>query len=271
MELICRASAPLLGAVPLTLKTRTGWEDGAEARSAHLLAPQLASWGVTALTLHGRTRAQRYSRTADWGYVRRVSDALGESAPPPAAASSEAGNAAFSLIGNGDVMDWTQFAEHREQHGVHTCMLARGALVKPWLCTEIQERRRWDISASERLDLLRTFASHGLEHWGSDGRGVETTRRFLLEWLSFLHRYIPVGLLERDAQTVPQGLNWRAPAYRGRNALESLMGSADPEDWVRLSRMVLGPTPPGFRFSPKHKAKSGGAEGGLYDGGDVQG
>jgi tRNA-dihydrouridine synthase 3 len=54
---------------------------------------------------------------------------------------------------------------------------------------EIQEQRVWDISSRERFELLQRFSSYGLEHWGSDSRGVESTRRFLLEWMSFSHRW----------------------------------------------------------------------------------
>jgi tRNA-dihydrouridine synthase 3 len=83
-------------------------------------------------------------------------------------------------------------------------------------------------------------------------QGVETTRHFLLEWLSYAHRYIPVGLLE----VIPQQLNWRPPNYFGRNDLETLMASDSAADWVRLTELVLGPPPSNFTFSPKHKSNA---------------
>jgi len=123
---------------------------------------------------------------------------------------------------------------------------------QPWLFTEIKEQRHWDITSGERLNILKDFVHFGLEHWGSDSKGVETTRHFLLEWLSYTCRYIPVGLLD----IIPQRLNWRPPSFYGRDDLETLMASDSAADWIRISEMLLGKVPEGFTFAPKHKSNA---------------
>lgn len=56
-------------------------------------------------------------------------------------------------------------------------------------------------------------------HFGSDTAGVNTTRRYLCEALSFHHRYVPIGLLE----VLPGRLNDRPPAFKGRDELGELI------------------------------------------------
>lgn len=86
--------------------------------------------------------------------------------------------------------------------------------------------------------------------------GVNTTRRFVAEALSFQHRYVPVGLLER----FPVQLNERAYPFRGRDQLETLLASENSEDWIRITEMFLGKAPDEWKFLPKHKANSTEAE-----------
>ncbi|XP_045915086.1 tRNA-dihydrouridine(47) synthase [NAD(P)(+)]-like [Micropterus dolomieu] len=105
----------------------------------------------------------------------------------------------------------------------------------------------------QEVVVVTQHNNFGLEHWGSDTRRVEKTRTFMLEWLSFMCRYIPVGLLER----VPQKINERPPYYMGRNYLESLMAKCqNVGDCDRTSEMLLGPVPNDFNFLPKHKANA---------------
>ncbi|XP_075867334.1 tRNA-dihydrouridine(47) synthase [NAD(P)(+)]-like isoform X1 [Nelusetta ayraudi] len=219
--------------VPLTVKIRTGVQE--KSNIAHKLIPEMKRWGVSMVTLHGRSREQRYTKLADWDYISTCSKLA---SPVP-------------LFGNGDILSYEDAIKAKET-GVSGIMIARGALIKPWIFTEIKESRHWDISSSERLDILKDFTNFGLEHWGSDTRGVEKTRHFMLEWLSFMCRYIPVGLLER----LPQKINERPPYYMGRDYLESLMASQNVGDWVRISEMLLGPLPKNFNFLPKHKANA---------------
>ncbi|XP_023798668.1 tRNA-dihydrouridine(47) synthase [NAD(P)(+)]-like [Cyanistes caeruleus] len=219
--------------VPLTVKIRTGVQE--KVNVAHKIIPRIREWGASMVTLHGRSREQRYTRSADWGYIAECARIA---SPMP-------------LFGNGDILSYED-ANRAMQMGVSGIMIARGALIKPWLFTEIKEQRHWDISSSERFDILKDFTNYGLEHWGSDTQGVEKTRKFLLEWLSFLCRYIPVGLLEY----LPQRINERPPYYLGRDYLETLMASQNVDDWIKISELLLGPVPPSFTFLPKHKANS---------------
>ncbi len=186
--------------IPITVKIRTGWDE--KKPFAHKLVPKIQEWGgggVAAVMIHGRSRLQRYSKLANWDYIQQVYEAQSSNI------------AKLPIIGNGDIFSYTDYEEKVLKHeGLsQTAMIGRGALIKPWLPTEIKERRHWDISASERLDFLKDFVRFGLEHWGSDQQGVNNTRRFLLEWLSFLYRYIPVGMLE----VLPQSMNQRPPAF----------------------------------------------------------
>jgi len=189
---------------------------------------------VSAITVHGRSRQQRYSKAANWDYLAQC-----------AIASENT-----QLFGNGDVLSYEEYYDHMEKTGVSGIMVARGALIKPWIFTEIKEKRHWDISSKERLDILKNYCNYGLEHWGTDTQGINKTRRFLLEWQSFLCRYVPVGLLE----VLPQKINEKPPPYYGRDDLETLLSSPDCADWIKISEMLLGPSPKDFVFLPKHKA-----------------
>lgn len=247
LEGIVRCMSGVLKTKALTLKMRTAhMEDNRlkdfNGRYAHNLVPKLEGWGVSALVLHGRTARQRYTKLADWDYIKECSGR--RKCPTP-------------FIGCGDAMNWEEVEQHCATHDVDSVMVGRGALIKPWLFTEIKEKRHWDISASERLDLIRDFTRYGLEHWGADPRGVETTRRFLLEWLSFHCRYVPVGLLEVQEAKI----NWRPRPYVGRSDLETKLASTNSKDWVEITEMMLGKVPDGFSFVPKHKSNAYQAEG----------
>jgi len=220
--------------IPITLKMRIGTTD--KHHSAVKLSTRLKETGVSLLTVHGRTRQQRYTRKADWGYISQCGIAA---RPVP-------------LYGNGDILSYNDYNDHTQAEGISGVMIARGALIKPWLFQEIKEQKHLDPSSKERFEMLQKFCNYGLEHWGSDTCGVERTRHFLLEWASFLCRYIPTGVLE----VLPQRINERPPYYKGRDELETLMISDKAQDWVKLTEMLLGKVPEGFKFTPKHVASS---------------
>ncbi|KAI9141479.1 hypothetical protein BKA69DRAFT_1028401 [Paraphysoderma sedebokerense] len=220
---------------PVTCKIRTGITMGKNI--AHKVVPVVRDAGAILTTLHGRSRQQRYTKLADWEYIAETSQSKGPR---------------MQFFGNGDILSWEEYYQHLEDTNLDGCMIGRGALIKPWIFEEIQSRNHLDPRPSDRMEIYKKFVSYGLTHWGSDIQGVNTTRRFLLEWQSFLYRYIPTGLLE----VIPQKMNDRPPKFKGRCEMETLLASDDVKDWLKISEMFLGPTPPEFKFLPKHKANS---------------
>uniref|UniRef100_A0A060T1M5 tRNA-dihydrouridine(47) synthase [NAD(P)(+)] n=1 Tax=Blastobotrys adeninivorans TaxID=409370 RepID=A0A060T1M5_BLAAD len=238
--------------IPVTVKIRTGTRDGHP--TAKTLVKRVVDEGqAAAIILHGRSRAQRYAKLANWDYIHEVAD-LVKQERQASEEKAEDGNRIVKpwIIGNGDVYSYRDWYDAVEKHGVDSVMVARGALIRPWIFEEVDAQQYLDKSASERLEYIRQYANFGLEHWGSDDYGVNVTRRFLCEWLSFTHRYVPVGILEY----MPPKINDRPPPFKGRNEMETLLASSDYKDWIKITEMFLGPASDGFEFTPKHKSNA---------------
>ncbi|XP_041823201.1 tRNA-dihydrouridine(47) synthase [NAD(P)(+)]-like isoform X2 [Melanotaenia boesemani] len=92
--------------VPLTVKIRTGVHE--KSSIAHKLIPEMKNWGVSMITLHGRSREQRYTKLADWDYINTCANLAN---PVP-------------LFGNGDILSYEDAMKARET-GVSGIMIAR--------------------------------------------------------------------------------------------------------------------------------------------------
>lgn len=249
LEQILRGMCYVSKEVPITVKIRMGTKDNQP--TAQKLIKRLVlggreaiesgkgTSGVAAITLHGRSKQQRYSRSADWSYIAECAslinrlkkeqdvqaDTISEADPRDLA---NGGHVYF--VGNGDCYSHEDYYKNLDDARVDSVMVGRGALIKPWIFEEIAQGQYLDKSATERLAYIERFAKYGLQTWGSDEMGIGTTRRFLLEWLSFAHRYVPVGLLEH----LPPNIQDRPPRFKGRNELETLMASEHYKDWIKL-------------------------------------
>jgi tRNA-dihydrouridine synthase B len=106
--------------IPVTLKTRLGWDDG--MLNAPEIARRAEDSGIRMITIHGRTRCQFYKGRADWEAIASVREAVG-----------------IPVIANGDIVDAASARAALAQSGADGVMIGRGARGKPWLLAQIAQ------------------------------------------------------------------------------------------------------------------------------------
>jgi nifR3 family TIM-barrel protein len=104
--------------IPVTLKTRLGWDDN--LLNAHIVAKQAEDAGIRMVTIHGRTRCQFYKGRADWRAIARIKEAV-----------------AIPVIANGDIVDGRTARAALQQSGADGVMIGRGAQGRPWILAEV--------------------------------------------------------------------------------------------------------------------------------------
>ena len=107
--------------LPVTVKTRLGWND--DSLNIMDISERLQDVGITAITIHGRTRSQMYKGTADWSLIGEVKNNPRITIP---------------VIGNGDIDSPLKAAEAFDRYGVDGVMLGRASVGRPWIFRDIR-------------------------------------------------------------------------------------------------------------------------------------
>ena len=151
---------------PVTVKTRLGWDDNSKIIVE--LAERLQDAGISALTIHGRTRCQMYRGQADWSLIGEVKNNPRMHIP---------------IIGNGDITSPEGAREAFDRYGVDGIMIGRATFGHPWIFREIKYylehgTQMPPLSVSEKVSLARRHLALSLAHKGQP-RGIYEMRRHL--------------------------------------------------------------------------------------------
>lgn len=145
--------------LPVTAKTRLGWD--CEHKIIVELAEQLQDCGIQALSIHGRTRSQMYTGTADWDTIAKV---------------KENPRLTIPVIGNGDICTRQQVDQAFDRYGVDGVMVGRAAIGAPWVFNDLKGRKQ--ISDAEKFSLLRRQIIESVNRI-DEYRGILHIRRHL--------------------------------------------------------------------------------------------
>ncbi|MBA84978.1 tRNA dihydrouridine synthase DusB [Thalassobius sp. S69A] len=156
----------VVGAVdlPVTLKTRLGWDD--DLLNAPELARRAENAGIQMITIHGRTRCQFYKGRADWAAIANVKQAV-----------------QIPVVANGDIVDAETARRALDRSGADGVMVGRGAQGRPWLLAQIAHAL-YDAPAPTRpegADLVDMVSAHYeamLDFYGPD-LGLRVARKHL--------------------------------------------------------------------------------------------
>ncbi|MEO6960818.1 MAG: tRNA dihydrouridine synthase DusB [Puia sp.] len=149
--------------LPVTVKTRLGWDDG--SKNIMEVAERLQDAGIKALAIHGRTRCQMYKGTADWQLIGEVKNNPRIHIP---------------VFGNGDINSPQRALDYKNKYGVDGIMIGRAAIGHPWIFREIKQFIRTGEpalppTAQERISVCKDHLARSIA-WKGREKGMYAMR-----------------------------------------------------------------------------------------------